>query len=248
MNTIQTSTIRPGLLVSLKTSVRGNVTYSKRTIEGAYVDDAGAQKARWETERTIVDPVEHDDARLARSKAATAIRRVCKLSTFGLLCPEADSDALEAAVADARKIVADFNATAKLSKISVYVITGRIAPNDIEAVKAINSEISELLREMESGIAGADVKVIREAAGKAKGIAEMLSNEARVQAEIAIEAARRAAREIVKAEGKALPVDQRAIRTITEARTAFLDLDDAQEVAAPAAQARTLDFAPLAGE
>lgn len=240
--TIKTSTIRPGLLVSLKTSVRGNVSYSKRIIEAAAVDENGVQKASWETVRTITDPKEHEDARLARAKARTAIVRVCKQSTFGLLCPEADGDELEKAIADARIVAAEFNVTAKLSKVSVYVITGRIAPNDIEAVKAINGEVSELLEEMERGIGEADVKAIREAAGKAKGIAEMLSQEARVQAEIAIEAARKAAREIVKADGKAVSVDRRAMRTIAEARTAFLDLDDAAEIGTPAAPGRTLDL------
>lgn len=242
--TIKSSTIRPGLLVSLKTSVKGNVNYFKKIIEAANVDEkSGVQKARWETERTIVDPVEHEDARQARSKACSTIRRVCKLSTFGLLCPEADAEELEKAIAEARQIATDFNAAAKLSRISLYVITGRIAPNDIEAVKAINSEISDLLKEMEQGVGDTDVKVIREAASKAKAIAEMLSAEARVQAEIAIEAARKAAREIVKADGKG-SIDKRTMRTIAEARKVFLDLDEpAGEIEAPKAKARVVDLA-----
>lgn len=242
--TIKSDTIRPGLLVSLKTSVNGNVSYDKRIIEAASVDEkTGVQKARWETVRTTINPVEHEDARLAQSKASSIIRRVCKASTFGLLCPEADAEELEKAIADARQIAADFNKTAKLSRISLYVITGRIAANDIEAVKAINSEISALLLDMEQGVGDADVKVVREAASKAKAIAEMLSAEARVQAEIAIEAARKAAREIVKAEGKGA-VDKRTMRTIAEARKVFLDLDEpAGEIAAPKAKARVVDLA-----
>lgn len=244
--TLKASTLRPGLLVSLKTSVNGNVRYFKKTIEAANVDDAtGAEKAKWETERVITDPKEHDAALTARSKARTAVTRVCNQSSFGLLCPEADAEELDKAVAEARAIASEFNATAKLSRLSVYVITGRIAPNDIEAVKAINSEISELLTDMARGVGDADVKTIREAASRAKGLAEMLSNEARLQAEIAIDAARRAAKEIVKAEGAAVvPVDKKAIRAIAEARTAFLDLDDVAEIAAPVAESRVLDLEP----
>lgn len=242
-DTNKTSTLRPGLLVSLKTTVSGNVRYSKRVIDAAAVDDAGVQKARWETERTIMDPVEHDEARLACSKARTAVTRVCAQSAFSLLCPEVDAEALETAIADARAIAEAFNATAKLSRVYVYVITGRIAPNDVEAVKAINSEIAGLMDDMQRGVSDADVKTIREAAKRAKGIAEILSKEARLQAEIAIDAARRAARDIVKAEGSPIRVDAKAVRAITEARTMFLDVGEAAPVSAPAEQGVALDLA-----
>ena len=43
-----------------------------------------------------------------------------------------------------------------------------------------------------------------------------------------------------------LTVDEATIRKVTEQRTAFLDLDDADAVAAPEASARGLDFAPAA--
>lgn len=241
--TIKSTTIRPGLLVSLKTSVRGNVSYDKKIIELAAVDEkTGIQKASWETVRTTIDPVEHEDARLAQSKACTAIRRVCKKSNFGLLCPQADAEELDLAIAEARQIAADFNAKAKLSRFSLFVVCGTIAANDVEAVKAINSDIADLLQEMEQGVGDVDVKVIREAASKAKAIAEMLSAEARVQAEIAIEAARKAAREIKKADGKGA-VDKRTMRTIAEARQVFLDMDEPAVVAAPKAKTRVVDLA-----
>ncbi len=39
----------------------------------------------------------------------------------------------------------EFNATARLTRLYVNVIAGRIAPDDVEAVKAINSEVRDLL-------------------------------------------------------------------------------------------------------
>ena len=72
---ITTSTLRPGFLVSLKTTVRGNVHYVRKDIEasvaaGEIADDAEESRIdRWETERTISDPKEYKAARTARSKA-----------------------------------------------------------------------------------------------------------------------------------------------------------------------------------
>ena len=196
--TIRTSTLRPGLLVSLKSSVAGNVSYTRRDLESEISKDGKAQ-AKWETERTITDVEEHEKAIKARNKARMTITRICSQSAFGLLCPEPAEAELEAAIAEARQITDAFNAEAKLSRVSLYVITGRIAPDDVEAVRAINSEVRELLDDMREGLQNLDVKAVREAASKAKSIGAMLSPDAAARIQIAIEAARTSARRIVQA-------------------------------------------------
>lgn len=242
---LETSTLRPGLLVSVKTSVRGNVGYQKTPTE-TRVADGGVEIAEWETTRTITDPVEHEAAGKARSKARSAIRGVCAESAFGLLCPEAASDNLERAIADARRIIETFNAGAKLSRVTLFVIAGRVASDDVEAVRAINSEVRDLLETMEAGVANADPKVIRDAASRAKSLAVMLSVDAAARVQVGIDAARSAARKIVQAgEQAAQEVDRQAIALITEARTAFLDLGPAGDVGAPVADARAVDLAPV---
>lgn len=242
---INTSTLRPGLLVSVKTSVTGNVQYNKQDIEPDHYTGTGERKARWETERVISDPVEHEAAIKVRSKALSLIRSACSPTAFGFLCPEAQADKLEAALAEARRLTDAFNATAKLSRISVYVMTGRIAPDDVEAVKAINSEIRELMQDMEQGLRNLDVRTVRDAAKKARNVGAMLSPAAASRVSEAIEAARTAARKIVKAgEQGAVEIDLVTIRQIEEARTAFLDLDEENEIAAPQVDGRALDLAP----
>lgn len=240
-----TSTLRPGLLVSLKTSCRGNATYLKKTLEDDHVTDEGSRKAAWETTRIIADPVEHDAAHKVRSKARSLISSVCANSAFGLLCPENRGDELEQMIAEARKLADDFNASAKLSRVFVYVIAGRIAPDDVEAVKAINSEVSDLLSEMQEGLKNLDVKVVRDAASRARSIGMMLAPDAQARITVAIEAARSAARKITAAgETGAKEIDKRAISLITESRTAFLDLDEQGEIAKPAAAVRAVDLDP----
>lgn len=239
-------TLRPGFLISLKTSVKGNVKYDKRDLANKTTED-GKDVSEWETKRTIADPVEFKKAAEARNKARSLIGSVCVQSAFGMLCPEKAQEELDRAVRDAHKLVDDFNATATLTRVSVYVMIGKIAADDVEAVKAINSEVSDLMTRMEEGLRNLDVKSIRDAASKAKGIGQMLSPNAAARIQMAVDAARNSAKSIVKAgETAAQEIDLRAIRTITESRTAFLDLDEAQQVAAPKQVARALDFEPEA--
>ena len=245
MSSLKTSTLRPGLLVSVKTSIRGNVTYSTRDLDADHIESDGSRQARWETERRIADPLEHEVANKARSKARSLISGVCAYSAFGLLCPENRADDLDRAVADARRTCDEFNATARLTRLYVNVIAGRIAPDDVEAVRAINSEVRDLLAVMAEGVKTLDVRVIRDAANRTRSLGAMLSTDARARVQTAIDAARRAASDIVKAgEQAAIEIDRRALEAITESRTAFLDLDEPDVVAAPPIAGRAIDFTP----
>jgi len=239
----RSSTLRPGLLVSLKTSVSGNVQYTRRDIESDHLTETGAKQAKWETERTIIDPIEYERATKARSAVSSAVRRVCTASAFGLLCPEDMADQLDAAVKEARQIADAFNQTAAITRVGVYLIVGRVAADDLEAVRAINSEVRDLLQEMETGLQRLDVKAVRDAAGRVRNLGKMLSPDAAARIQIAIDAARGAATRIVAAGTQAaVEIDRATMNRITEARTAFLDLDNAGEIGAPQEQGRALDL------
>jgi hypothetical protein len=245
--TLNTSTLRPGLLVSLKTSVRGGINYQKIEIEADHLTEEGKALARWETSRVITLPEEFERARKVRSKARSLILSRCTHSAFGLLCPESAAEELAVAIKAAQDLATEFNETAELTRISVYVISGKVASDDVEAVKAINSEVRDLLEDMQLGIKNVDVKAIREAAAKAKEIGNMLSPEAQARVQIAVEAARNAAKKLVAAGDQAAKeIDTLAIKKVMEARTAFLDLDEAKAVSAPVAVAAALDLQPVA--
>ena len=245
---LNTRTLRPGFLVVLKTSVRGNVSY--RTLDMEDRTRGGVKVTRWNTERTTVDPVEQEEASKARSKIRTILSAACVKSDFGFLCPEDDEPQLERAIDEVTQIAQDFNRRAKVTRISAYIMTGRVAADDVKAVRAINNEIRELMEDMAEGVRNLEVKAIRDAANKAKSVGNMLTPTAQARVQLAIDAARTAARQIVKAgEQAAQEIDMRAVRKITEARTAFLDMDEAAEVKTPvAADVHTidLDVAPVA--
>lgn len=224
---MQVSTLRPGLLVSLRTSLCGNVSYRTTDIEADHIETTGERRARWETLRTITDPVEHEEALQVRGRVRTMIIAHCATSVFGLLCPDTRAEALDASIREAREIANEFNARAKLTRISVHVIAGRIAADDVEAVRAINGEMRDLLTAMEDGLRRLDAKAVRDAADKARSLGAMLSPYAAEQVRKALEVARAAARRITKAgEEAAIEIDAATLKTIRASRTAFLDLDD----------------------
>lgn len=197
---LRSSTIRPGLLVSLKTSIRGGVHYTRRDLATDTPDtpDTLAAVSTWETTRVIDDADEHRRAIETRGRCRTVVTRECIASTFGLLCPQSREDELQAAISEAQRIAADFNAAARHSWIDVYALTGRVASDDAQAARAIASEVRELVAAMETGIRAADPAAIREAASKARALSGMLAPEVAGSVSDAIESARKAAREIVR--------------------------------------------------
>ena len=246
---IQATTIRPGILVGLRTSVTGNVKYSKRVIEAGRTTEEGVHIAEWETVRTIADRGEHDRAVKVRSEARAFLTKICIQSPFGLLCPEADSADLVEALAKAKALCADFNRESKVTTVSFNALMGRVAQDDVEAVKAISAEVRNLLSDMKAGVENIDVEMIRKAANEATQIGQMLSVEAQGRLQVAVTAARQTAKEIaatIKKSGEqaAIEIDRSTIRKLTEARTTFLDLDGERELVAPAAIGRGVDFAP----
>lgn len=232
------STLRPGVLVSLKTSLRGGIAYERKNLESDHLTDDGKRTAAWQTRRTIEDPQEHKAATEARGRARTVISAVCSYSSFGLLCPTDREAELTEAIAKAREIAREHNATARRSYLDVYVLVGRIAQDDVEAARAIRSEIRSLLDEMTAGIKAADPEQIRDAANKARQLDQMLSLEVSGKVTAAIKEARQAAREIVKrvqgsASTAAEVVKLIGTERIEAARFAVLDMDEGEATPAP---------------
>lgn len=222
------SVIRPGLLVSLKSTVKGGVTYQRTELEAKKAAD-GQDVARWETERVIEDKDEHEAATKCRSQALSLIRKVCSTTTFGLLCPNDQEPALDAAVKAARQLVDNHNEQATHTQVAIFVLKGRVASDDAEAARAITSEIATLVQKMDAGIEKFDPKAIREAADRARELSNMLDDSKKTKIDAAIAQARKAARDIVKRvekNGEATNIVIKDIQRgqIEQARIAFLDM------------------------
>jgi hypothetical protein len=240
------STLRPGYMVGLSTKLRGNVSYHTVMLEDEHVNENGEAEARWETQRVKRDAEEDTWAKKVRSLARNKVVRVCAPSEFGLLCPENRLADLEAGIAEGQRIVDDFNAKARFTRLGFYVMLGRVAEDDAKAVKAINSEVRELLDAMNEGIKTVDVKAIRFAADKAKELSQMLSPSASEAVQNAVKIARAEAVKIVRAgETATAVIDQAALARLTETKLSFLDLEEGEEVKAPEATGLSLDLMPV---
>lgn len=232
--------IRPGILVSARTTSAGNVSYTR--VDLGQDTDGKTERSRWETARTIVDVQEHKEASEVRSKAAYMIRRTCIRSSFGLICPNADESALQEGIRLAQELVNDFNNRARFTKLGLYVLQGRIADSDEQALRAVAGEVAELLDQMKAGIANLDPKAIRDAANAARQLGAMLDAASQEKVGEAVKAARSAAREIVRRVEKS---GEDATQVLTDlnttpidaARFAFLDLDLEQSDEHPEAEA-----------
>jgi hypothetical protein len=242
--TLSTSTLRPGYLVSLKTSVKGNVSYTKEVIKSETTEADGSTEEAWETTKHVSIPDEHKAACKTRSKARALISSVCSWTSFGLLCPDDKKEELEAAVIAAQEMAVQFNVGSQQSKIEIYAILGRVVQDDVQAVEAINSEVRDLMTRMQDGIKTLDAQAVRQAAAQARNLGQMLSEDAQKRVAEAVKVARAAAKEIVKAgETAAGVVDQEAIAAIARQRHAFLDLDGGEtEIAVPVSSGRAIDM------
>jgi len=246
---ISVSTLRPGLLVHVSTSIKGNVSYDKGE-EKVSIGEDGAEVSEWTTERTILDAKEQKLATEVKSKARNLVVGVCIATEHGLLCPVAKRDELDAAFDTARGLVAAFNATSKFTRLKFNALAGFIAEDDVKAAKAIRSEISDLIEEMKVGIENVDVERVRDAASRAKKIGNMLTPELQARVDDAVKDVRAQAKKLVEAgEQAATAIDAETINKLAAARTAFLDLDDATDVQAPAdSSGRAIDLAPCETE
>lgn len=247
-------TLKPGILVSLKTTLQGNVRYDRRDLE--HTEQDNTETARWETVKTVEDVEEHTRATETRGKARSLILSACVRSDFGYLCPIDRTEQLERAILEARRVVATFNSEASRTRVNLYTLTGRIADNDEEATRAIASEVMSLLEQMQAGIKGLDVKAVRDAASRAKSLGQMLESEYADKVSAAVEAARSAARKIVKSieesggDGSAVLAELNT-QALSVARGVFVDLigdeplPEVEAIAPVAAQASADLFADV---
>lgn len=258
MNATRTTLIRPGLLVSLKSTITGGVQYQKRTIEAEHAVGERSSEATWETTRVVADVEEHAAAVVARGKARAAVTGVCCASTFGLLCPDSNESKLWDAIATAQAIADEHNAKALYTRVEVFALCGRVSDSDVSAARAIGAEVRDLIDRMEEGIRKADPEAIRDAASKARAVSGMLTEDAQRKVGDAIKEARSVARALVAkvekaGETAASVVDGLKLEAINGARFAVLDLlsdgtPDLFETVPTAGRAIDFEPAPAAND
>lgn len=213
---------------------------------------AGANVTANVTVQRMDDPAEYARAEGVREAVRKMLGDVATTQTpLGLMASHSDQEKLDQAIADARAAVETYNATAKRTFITPWIVQMALRADE-STLKQVATEVKDLLAAMDAGIQKRDAEAIREAARRAKMYAEMM-DEAHGEIVIAaIEEARRHAKEVAKAvkeRGDAaltevLACDSAARKAaLNAARAAFLDVEgDAVEIVPIAVQAaRALD-------
>ena len=187
---MKTVLIKPGLLVGLTSEVSGGVRYQKKYLG---TDRPDPRISRWETTKTTDDPEELQRASAARSAARSAITSVCIETPVGLLCPQDRVAELDAAVTEAERIVAQHNASALHTWVSVNVLPAEIVASSERSNRAIAAQMAGLVDQMRMALETANPKAMREVATKAKSLSAMLAPAQEEAALAAVESVRRAA-------------------------------------------------------
>lgn len=238
-------TIKPGLLVSMHTEVKGNVSYTGLDRDVRMVDRTEITDIH--TRKQVTDIDEQDAAIKERTKIRGLILSLTTKSADALLCPYDREAELREAITQGHEIADKFNAGAVTTRIEFSVICGRIAQDDVETVRAITSDVRSLLDDMKQGVKTNDPKMIRDAANELTQKGKVLTPEAAQRLRIPIESARAAAtlvKKLVKSgELAAIEVDTATMRKITKARTSFLDMNtEVATLEAPEYKGRALDL------
>lgn len=202
------SRVPDGILVSLHTTVSGGVHYQRRDLDAgdAANGSAAAAVSRWETTKLVDDVDELARATQVRGSATHTIRRVCVATSFGLVAPASRADELEQAIAEARRLVDEHNASARHSRVGLHVLCGRVSGTDPEAVRAIASELGRVLADLTSASEALDVARMREAASGALRLTALLPSDLAAEVERVVETARKAAREIKRDGSTTIPI------------------------------------------
>lgn len=220
--------IRPGMLVTLSTAIRGGVTYEREDLGEERRPD-GAEVEEWRTVKVTVDPEEHEEAVRVRSRVRSLMKSACVSTPFGFVCPVDDLPALDAAQAEADRLVREFNAGATHCEVRYASLRGEIAENAREAIEAIRSEIGALLRDYEDTIRAGDIRSARDIATRATQMNRLLEQESAGSGRLAdaIREGRKIARLIVKrvekgGEELADVLAEANLSPVSQARFAFL--------------------------
>jgi hypothetical protein len=222
--------MKPSYLVSVKTSLNGGIQYNRKDVRDEHLED-GSEEQEWNTTKVISDPEEYKVATLLRAKVAGMISNKCKLTPFGLICPEGEIETVQLTEQLAQLEVEEYNINAKYTTISLNVMMGYIASDDVQAAQRIAKQMRDLATEMKRCVRAGDIEGIREAAKTANQMRAILGEEEKARVSLAVKEARDAARTITKEvvkNGKKVDAVVPALKVgaISKMRLAFIDIDE----------------------
>lgn len=239
--------IRPGILVTLSTSIEGGIQYERIDLKAERADD-GALIEEWETQKTTEDPEEYEEAVKVRQKVRSLVKSCCVWTPFGMICPHDEVANLDRAFREAAERVEAFNADAQTCRVVYRSLRGEIAEDQVESIQSIREHVGALVSEMQSALRDGDVASIRDCASQATQMGRLLEQDSDARGLLgrAVKAARSAAREIVRKvekQGDSLVsvLNEANLSAVSQARFVFLEADALERPVSPKLDATEYD-------
>lgn len=228
--------LRPGFLVCFSTRVENGVEHLKSQVREEVLPD-GAVRKEWQAATIIHDPEEFKAVSVLRSRVRNIMKGVTTNTGFALMCPREDEQRLSAAITEMDALALGWNETSKVYKLRVSTVLAEIAENKADAIKAIKSEVVDLLARMEAATRAGSVRDIRAAANEAAqkvALLDLESEDGDDEIAQALAVARGVARKIVKrvekgGEDLAAVLEQQNLEPIAAARLRFIARPNAGE-------------------
>jgi hypothetical protein len=177
MPTSKPFTIEPCILVSDKLTVVRGVSYHRRDLDTTVHDD-GSEDALWETQRHYKNREETKEADRVYAKARQRLRSVCLATAIGFVCPLPKRGELEAAMAEAKALVDDFNKSATWCHINYLVLCTDIAPDNVSGVALLRSTLQETTDAIRQSLREFDAKNARDTLYATKRLVDVLNDPA----------------------------------------------------------------------
>lgn len=171
MNTFK---IEPCILVIDQIKVDRAVKYVRRN-EQVLKSADGSEQAIWETERVYKSRQEVTKANTTYNAARAFLRGVSAATDIGFICPVSRQTELNAAVAKAKQLVDDANATFSHCYVRFRVVCTRIEPTNEEGVDMLRETISLRTKELQEALANFDPAKARNVLNASKGFIDILA-------------------------------------------------------------------------
>jgi hypothetical protein len=191
------SELKECYLVAAKNSVRGGIRY---THANERTETEGSKEtAQWETTRRLDDKAEYAKAQSIRNRYNRAVRGLGVDSPIGIIVPMDREDLIEDFDRQWSETVADFNATARFSQVSMDLEKFEIKGENMRAMENMVNSMQNTLGDLRAALESADYDEIREVVKRMRGYISVLPDNQAASIQTAIDDARVQAREIRKA-------------------------------------------------
>jgi len=214
--------INDGFLVVGAISQSGCVSYTHK--DRTTAKNGEGLEEDWSTHKVVLSI---DEQRALSTTRRTLTRKISGLGTwisdFGIFVRKDRANELEAALSVANEGVRDFNAKAKYTRLTSNFTVFEISGGDERVAKALYDNTVELLNEMNECVEKGDVKRLRYAIKRMRGVSDVLPATTGVKLAEQIKAAREAAKAAIKVSKESGSEKQKLEKAIKALKSVKMD-------------------------